>query len=182
MTIKIVDALQDDLLDEAWNLYSTAFEGINALAVQRHLMYRDEFDEVMLDPRVQKYLCLADDSSMCGLSTYTNDLDAVPLISPPYFERRWPEHYTARRIWYCGFVAVEHTERAKNAFADLVEAMYLTAANQNGLIALDFCRYNDEQHHMSRVVRLKLHRLSGNVKAERMDEQNYWLYEFPAAA
>jgi len=26
-----------------------------------------------------------------------------------------------------------------------------------------------------------LHRLSGNVRTERMDDQSYWLYEFPAA-
>jgi hypothetical protein len=35
---------------------------------------------------------------------------------------------------------------------------------------------------MSRVVRLMLHRLSGDVKAQKMDEQQYWLYEFPSAA
>src|SRR5262245_2149390 len=131
MTIKVLDALHDDLLDDAWNLYSTAFDGLNALAVQRHLMYRDEFKDVMLDPRVQKFLYLADDGALCGLAPYTTTLDAVPLISPPYFERRWPEHYAQRRIWYCGFVAVEHTERAVNAFADLVEAMYLTAKDHS---------------------------------------------------
>jgi len=59
--------------------------------------------------------------------------------------------------------------------------MYLVAAAQNGIIGLDFCRFNDESHHMGRVVRIMLHRLSGGVRAERMDEQNFWLYEFPAA-
>jgi hypothetical protein len=60
--------------------------------------------------------------------------------------------------------------------------MYLVAAAQNGIIALDFCEYNDEVRKMSRVVRIMLHRISGNVKAERMDQQSYWLYEFPSAA
>lgn len=180
MSIKVVDVVQEDLIEIVWKLYSEAFEGLNALAVQRHLMYRDEFDAVMGDSRVQKYLCLGDDGELVGLSTYTNELDAMPLISPAYFERRWPRLYAERKIWYCGFVAVHPNGRPANAFAELVEAMYLVAATQNGIIGLDMCRYNDEAHHMSRVVRIMLHRLSGEVRAERMDEQQFWLYEFPA--
>ena len=182
MIIKTVDRVHEDLNEAAWTLYYEAFKDINGLAVQRHLMYRSEFDEVMLDERVQKYLAIDDeDGVLRGLSTYTNDLDAVPLISPAYFQRRWPKHYAERRIWYCGFVAVQDDGRAAMAFGQLVEAMYLTAAAQNGIIGLDFCRHNDEERRMSRVVRLMLHRLSGDVRAERMDEQQYWLYEFPTA-
>jgi hypothetical protein len=181
MDIKVVDEVPEDLLENTWKLYYEAFRELNAFAVQRHLMYRSEFDEVMLDRRVQKYLCLDDEGALCGLSTYTNDLDAVPLISPQYFERRWPKHYAERRIWYCGFVAVHANGRASRAFAELVEAMYAEAAQHDGIIGLDFCRFNDDTRRMSRVVRLMLHRLSGNVRAERMDDQQYWLYEFPAA-
>lgn len=120
MSIKVVDAVQEDLMAEVWDLYYTTFHELNAFAVQRHLMFRSEFDEVMLDTRVQKYLCLADDGSVCGLSTYTNMLDAMPLISPAYFERRWPELFAQNRIWYCGFVAVEkngggRTRRSPNS-------------------------------------------------------------------
>jgi hypothetical protein len=181
MTVKVVDVLHGSLLEDAWSLYHEAFEELNAFAVQRHLMYRTEFDDVMLDQRVQKYLCLADDDTLCGMSTYTNDLDSMPLISPPYFERRWPQHYAERRVWYCGFVAVHPNGRTANAFGELVEAMYLVAAAQNGIIALDMCRHNDQQRRLSRVVPLMLHRLSGDVRTERMDEQSYWLYEFRAA-
>jgi hypothetical protein len=181
MNVKVVDEVHESLVEDAWSLYHEAFEELNAYAVQRHLMYRGEFDDVMRDRRVQKYLCLDDDDVLCGLSTYTNDLDAVPLISPQYFKRRWPQHYAERRIWYCGFVAVHPNGRAANAFAELVEAMYLVAATQNGIIALDMCRFNDGVRRLSRVVPLMLHRLSGEVRTERMDEQSYWLYEFPAA-
>ncbi|GGM57877.1 hypothetical protein ACFFX1_17050 [Dactylosporangium sucinum] len=181
MNVKIVDLVQGDLREEAWTLYSEAFKELNALAVQRHLMYRNEFDEVMGDPRIQKYLCLDLDDALRGLSIYTNQLDAVPLISPQYFERRWPAHYADQRIWYCGFVATQQDSRAATAFGDLVSAMYFTAAGQNGLIALDFCNRTDEVRRMSRVVRLMLHRLSGDVRAERIDEQQYWLYDFPSA-
>ena len=182
MNIKVVDQVHGELLEDAWNLYHEAFQELNSLAVQRHLMYRQEFDEVMRDPRVQKYLCLDDEGALRGTSTYTNDLDAVPLISPGYFQRRWPQQYAERRIWYCGFVAVQHDARAATAFGELVSAMYLEASAQNGIIGLDFCRHTDESRRMGRVVRLMLHRLSGDVRAHRLDEQQYWMYEFPAAA
>ncbi len=184
MLVKIVDVItEDDRIESAWRLYEEAFQGLKSLAVQRHLMYRDEFEDVMRDSRVQKYLCFSDDGgTLVGLSTYTNDLFAMPLIAPEYFARRWPEQYRQRKIWYCGFVAVAAGKRFRSAFAELVEAMYRMAANQNGIIALDFCRYNDELRNMSRVIRLMLNRLSGGVQAECMDQQSFWVYEFPAAA
>jgi hypothetical protein len=174
--------LHGDRRESAWILYQKAFRDLNALAVQRHLMYRNEFDDVMADPRIDKYVAVDDDTDTAlGLAVYTNDLTAWPLISPEYFARRWPDQYAARRIWYCGFVAVDRSAGHNTAFADLVEAMYLTAATHNGLIVLDFCRFNDESHRMSRVVRLMLDRLSGGVTDERLDEQSFWLYEFPGA-
>ncbi|MGI5238651.1 hypothetical protein [Dactylosporangium sp. CA-139066] len=182
MTVKVVAQVDTDQRETAWALYSTAFAELNALAVQRHLIYRHEFDDVMNDPRVDKYLCVDGDGTLLGLSTYTNELDAVPLISPPYFQRRWPQQYAEQRIWYCGFVATEDHARAATAFGELVTAMYHTAAAKNGLIALDFCHRTDKVRRMSRVVRLMLHRLSGDVQAQRIDEQQYWLYEFPTAA
>lgn len=167
----------------AWELYEGAFGDLRSLAVQRHLMYQSEFDEVILDQRIEKYLCFGEDGELCGLSTYTNDLFAMPLIAPEYFERRWPELYRENKVWYCGFVAVDSEARSTPAFYALVEAMYRKAAEQNGIIALDFCRYNDDLRHMSRVIRLMLHRLSaGALQAECMDQQSFWIYEFPQAA
>ena len=183
MLIKVIDRITDeDLLQALWTMYQDAFEELNTLAVQRHLMYRSEFDEVMRDTRVSKYLALRDNGTLCGVATYTNDLDAVPLISPQYFERHWPEHYAAGKIWYIGFVAVNPEDQGNEAFASLVEEMYLVASSQNGLVGLDICTYNDDARRMSRVFRLMVSRLAENMRFNRIDQQSYWLYEFPAAA
>jgi hypothetical protein len=177
MSVKILDEVEGPLLDEAWTLYHDAFEELNANAVQRHLMYRGEFDDVMHDRRVQKYLCLAADDELTGLATYTNHLDAVPLISPQYFARHWPRHYAERRIWYIGFIAVGPTGRA-SALAEMVERMY-TAVAEDGIVGLDVCNYNGEGRHMARSIAAFMRRLSSDVRIERADEQSYWLYEFP---
>ena len=182
MLIKVVDQIIDEDLHRAvWSLYQDAFQDLNTLAVQRHMMYPSEFDEVMRDSRVSKYLALADDGTVLGVATYTNDLDAVPLIAPQYFERHWPEHYAAHKIWYIGFVAVSPEDQGREAFAQLVEQMYLVASTQNGLVGLDICTYNDDVRHMSRVFRLMVSRLCDNMRFNCLDQQSYWLYEFPAA-
>jgi ribosomal protein S18 acetylase RimI-like enzyme len=183
MVIKVVDQVtEEDTLECAWQLYADAFRDLNSLAVQRHLMYRDEFDEVMRDQRVQKYLCLDDGGNLLGMSTYTNDLTAVPLIAPEYFERHWPEHFKARRIWYILFVAVHPQAQGHHVFAQLVEEMYVVAATQNGLVGLDICNYNDDVRNMSQIFRLMVRRLTENMRFERIDQQSFWLYEFPSAA
>ncbi|XVV11180.1 GNAT family N-acetyltransferase [Actinoplanes sp. CA-131856] len=183
MLIKVIDQITDAEQNQAmWTMYTDAFEELNHLAVQRHLMYKSEFDEVMADARVGKYLALDDDGTMCGVATYTNDLNAVPLIAPQYFERHWPEHYAARKIWYIGFVAVSPHAQGREAFSQLVEQMYHIASAQNGLVCLDICNHNDEVRRMSRVFRMMVSRLSDNMKFTRIDQQSYWLYEFPAAA
>ncbi|GAA2678226.1 hypothetical protein [Actinoplanes palleronii] len=183
MLVKIVDQIPDEMQKAAWDLYQGAFEDLRALAVQRHLMYRSEFDEVMNDPRIDKYLCLDDGGRLCGLSTFTNDLPAVPLIAPEYFERRWPDLYLQNKIWYVGFTAVGTDARDTRAFAELVEAMHRTAYDRNGMIAIDYCRFNDDERNFGKVVRLMLRRLSGGpIRSECMDQQSFWIYEFPTAA
>lgn len=174
MVIKVVDDIVWSR--EEWDLYRTAFEELDSRAVQRHLMTRSEFTAVMHDRRVDKYLATNDDGRLVGLSTFTNILAAVPLISPAYFARRWPELAAGNKIWYCGFVAVPGHDR--NVFVDLVTEMYRAAEVHGGVIALDICRYNNDHHHLDRAIRMMLHGISeGRVRCEEADAQTYQIYE-----
>jgi hypothetical protein len=184
MLVKVINQITDDEMHKAaWELYERALGEMRSLAVQRHLMYQSEFDEVMLDQRIEKYLCYSDEGDLCGFATFSNDLTAMPLISPDYFARRWPDLYRQGRIWYAGFVAVDRDARSSRALLELMEAMYNTASSQNGMIALDFCRHNDTKRNMGRATERILRRFAGGVmRAERMDEEQFWSYEFPEAA
>lgn len=185
MTVEIVDEVAPVLEQQAWDMYEATFREINTLAVQRHLMFRSEFDEVMADKRVQKYLYTPAGSpgEMAGLSTFTNDLDSMPLISPPYFERRWPDLYAQRRIFYCGFVGVAPRAQASVAFKEMVEAMLKTALAADGIIVLDICGHNTTVRALHKVIPLMLNRIvrpeGRHVIARQLDTQTYWEYEFP---
>jgi hypothetical protein len=181
--IEIVETVTGPRLAQAWQLYAAAFDELRYLAVQRHVLHREEFDALLADRRVGKHLALAaGGGKLCGLSTYTNDLTAVPLISPDYFQRRWPDLHAARRIWYCGFVAVAPGAGNSGAFAALIKSMYRLTEADAGIVAIDFCRFNEETRRMSRTIPLLLHRFSGNVRSTRLDQQSYWVYEFPRSA
>ena len=56
MRIDVRDHVAATLGDELWPLYNDAFEELRSTAVQRHLMSRDEFDDVMADRRVAKVM------------------------------------------------------------------------------------------------------------------------------
>lgn len=176
MKIDVAKTLDGGQLDEAWRLYEQAFTGLNAFAVQRHLMYRSEFDGVAADVRIQKWLALDDDGTLLGLATYTNDLAAWPLVSEAYFARRWPEHFAEQRIWYCGYVAVP--SHRQGVFGELVEAMYVEAALHRGIICLDVCRHNEMMFHLPQTIERMLSRISnGEVRTERADTQSFFTYE-----
>ena len=157
MVIKVVDQVTTrDFLEEAWGLYSEAFRDLNSRAVQRHLMYRSEFDEVMHDR-------------------------ARPEIPVP--GRRWNAQRTGHLYQRsdrgpADFAAVLRAALAR-ALSDRTgsgisgsspsirrpraarrsrrwsEQMYLVAATQNGLVGLDIC--NLQRQHPANVPGLPGH-------------------------
>jgi hypothetical protein len=165
-------------IEDAWKFYERTFSEIEGLAAQRHLMHHSEFDEVMTDPRVRKYVACGDGGRLLGLSTITNTLESMPLISPTYFARRWPGQYAERAIWYVGFVGCEH---GHHAFAPLVRRMILDANEASArppMIVVDFCGFNVEHRRMPRVVEQISRGLDPGVRFECLDAQSFWSYRF----
>jgi hypothetical protein len=181
MKVSVENVLSGELLEAAWRLYNEAFGELRAVAVQRHLMYRGEFDDVMTDERVQKYLSITSEGVLAGLATLTNDLDAVPLISPDYFAHRWPEQYAQRQIWYQGFVAIDATQRSTGVFEALIDSMWQVVRIKGGIAALDLCARN-EKRRLDAAITRTLTALTPDVIATRLDTQAFWAWELPAAA
>lgn len=179
MQINVVPALDEEQLDQAWALYASAFEQLRYAAVQRHLMYRHEFDEVMRDARVSKYLAL-DSVRIAGLATFSNELDAMPLISPDYFARRWPNEYADKRVWYLGFFAVDHAYRGTGVFDQVIAKLWAQVRAHGGVAGLDVCDYNTALG-LPAAIQRTLQGLTPQVITERADTQTFWCYILPTA-
>jgi hypothetical protein len=181
MRIDVTRALPDDQSDAAWAFYHEAFDELRTKAVQRHVLYRSEFDEQMDDERVLKYVG-TDGDRITALATVTNDLDAVPLISPEYFESRWPQLYADRQIYYVGFMAVQAGSRGAGVFVRLLRKMGEQILAAESIMVLDVCTYNEADFNLPNVVGVASARVAGTVRSRRLDSQSYWVYEFPAAS
>lgn len=170
----------------AWQSYRTAFEPINALAAQRHLMTYNEFETVMTDARVRKHFAtvgghlVADGTviggQVVGMSVITNDLWAWPLISPAYFARRWPTHYRQNRIFYVGFV-LALPNAPITTFRDLIADMAQPVFACQGIAVMDFCTANVDRKVPAATDRI-LHRLHPDTNGDRVDAQEFWAWRF----
>jgi hypothetical protein len=178
MTIAMERTLAPDLTEAAWEFYNRAFAELRTAAVQRHLMLRAEFDAVMTDERVWKYrgVDARDPTAVTALATFTNALDAMPLISPEYFRHHWPDLYAERRIWYLGFFAVDPDHRGSGMFEEVIAALWQRVLDTDGIAVLDICRRN-EKIGLSAAIHQTLLSLTEDMRATRLDEQTYWLYE-----
>lgn len=166
--------------EEAWRLYSEAFDELRVVAVQRHVFYRSEFDEIMDDPRVEKLIAVDADGVMRGVSTATNDLTAMPLISPDYFAARWPAAYAAHRVFYIGFVAVHPFAHGTGVFLQLVHEMVDRLSHRGGIVAMDMCTRNADVLRLADAVDRIVRSSVPEARHLRLDAQSYHAFEFPA--
>lgn len=182
MRVDVMEAMSVDLLEAAWRLYNDAFEELRTAAVQRHLMLRHEFDDMMSDVRIAKYLCSETGrvGRLCAMATLTTQLEALPLISPDYFERRWPDQFAEGRVFYIGFVAVHPDFRGAGAFEFVVTELYRAVAAGKGVAVLDVCRRNEQLFQLPQAIHRVLESLADRVRSDRIDHQSYWSYEFPS--
>jgi len=128
----IEHVLAEPQLSQAWRLYADAFAQLRTAAMQRHVMSRPEFDAVMADRRVEKHLAVDDgdddgdggDETITGLATFTNVLEAMPLVSPEFFAHRWPDQYARHQVWYLGFFAIHEEYRSTGIFETVIAQMW----------------------------------------------------------
>ena len=168
-------------LDQAWEVYRQAFEPLEVLAVERHLMSRAEFDAVGADERVDKHVGLDGDGRVRAFGTLTADFAAMPLLSEAFFAHRWPEHHAQRRLWYVGCVCVDPAHRRGGLLAALMASMCRVVGEEGGLAVLDVCRHNEEEIGLVGAIDRVLGAVVPGARATRLDAQAFWAWEFPAA-
>jgi hypothetical protein len=178
----VLPVVTGELRERAWDAYSSAFDELRTAAIQRHMMTRAEFDEVMADERVQVYLAEQPDGVIVGIATLANDLAAMPLVSPDFFAARWPEHYAAGRCWYIGLVGVRPSAQGAGAFQLIVGTVAATVGPPGGVLVLDVPQRNIESFHVPHAVKRIADTVVSGATCEMVDAQTYWAYTTPVPA
>jgi len=169
--------------EACWSFYDRAFEALRIRAAQRHALTRDEFDDQMVDGRVTKHIVYDAEhlGKPVGMTTLTNDLKAVPLISPEFYEARWPTFYAEQQIWYVGFLAIDPDYHGTGVLAQMIGSMCAIIPPHGGVIAADICQFNEE----SLMLPDTFARLAGTFvrqpEKQRLDAQTFWGYEFASS-
>lgn len=128
-------------IDELWQrVYLPAFEPIRAKAAQRHVLFWEEYLALMQDPAIRKFVTTDDDGEPIGLGLITNDLSAVSLIEPAFYEAKHPKLFAEGRIWYVVLVCAAPGHR--DVYADLLTTMCALVDESNGIAEMDFCMLN----------------------------------------
>ena len=169
--------------ESCWSFYDRAFAPLRARAAQRHALTRSEFDDQMADKRVIKHIVHTAENAgkPVGMATLTNDLSAVPLISPEFYEARWPRFYAEQQIWYVGFLAVDPDYHGTGVLAQMIGSMCAVIPQEGGVVAADICQFNQD----AMLLPDAFGRLAGTFARQpekhRLDTQVFWGYEFASS-
>lgn len=148
MRIVVQPQIRADVVAEFYELYRLAFEPLRTLAAARQVLTAEEFAEEMADPRVDKYVAYDRDGRAVGLTTFTNDLSAVPWIEPAYFAALHPEPAARGAIFYLGFTLTHPEAQGGRVFALTVAPIIALLTEARGVVAYDICAHNDTVRHL----------------------------------
>ncbi len=182
ISIQIRTVVQDAGRESAWTAYEASFAPLRTRAMQRACMTRAEFDDCMADVRIAKYLALDPQGEVQGIGTMTNAIEAIPLVSPEFFEHRWPEHYAAGLCYYIGIVAAAPDRQGTELFTRLIQLMSYTAWVSGGIGVLDVCQANVEDHKLPQSIARICGQVIDDIQIELVDTQTYWAYSAPLPA
>ena len=107
--IRSVTEVDDVNAQRFWSLYLETFGELAVRAVNRHLLRREEFMAVMVDPRIEKILIEDEDTGeLIAMCTLTNQLETVDWVSPELFFDR-TRYYAGEMGWplYRRFISFE---------------------------------------------------------------------------
>jgi hypothetical protein len=127
--------------DELWAHYVEAFTPLEELALLSQMYGRDVWDALMRDTDVVKIIGW-NDGRPVGLCLFTNKLDVVPQISPPFLRRRYPEQFERAAVYFGVLVFVALTARLRTLFPRLIATAGEIAAARAGVAVFDICAHN----------------------------------------
>lgn len=160
-----------------YELYLTAFGPMRTRAAARHVLREDEFTADLLDPRVEKHVAWDADGAPVGLTTLTNDLSAVPWISPEFFAAQYPEHSARGAVYYLGFTLVDPRARGALVFRDMMGQVLERLVSERAVVACDIAAYNNTTHSFDANL-VSMLTATAEVNVEVLDTQTYYAAEF----
>jgi hypothetical protein len=144
-TVRTLTEVDDLTAQRFYALYLETFGELAIRAVNRHLLRREEFMAVMVDPRIDK-IVIEDDAAgeVIAMCTLTRHLETVDWVSPEYFAHHYPDHWARGAVFYLGFSLVASRRRRTQLFSELISHVTRVVDEVKGMCAWDICMFNNE--------------------------------------
>lgn len=173
-TIRTVAEVDDATAHRFYALYLETFGELAIRAVNRHLLRRDEFFAVMVDPRIDK-IVIEDDATgeLIAMCTLTNHLETVDWVSPEYFAHHYPDHWSRGAVYYLGFSLVASRRRRVQLFSELIAHVTRVVEAADAMCAWDICMFNNETIGLAQAVECIVNR-TASFDVRAVDTQTYY--------
>jgi hypothetical protein len=173
-TIRTLTKIDDRTAQRFYALYVETFGELAIRAVNRHLLRREEFMAMMVDPRIDKIVIEDDETrELVAMCTLTNNLETVDWVSPEYFAHHYPDHWSRGAVYYLGFSLVASPRRRVQLFSDLIAHVTRVVEADNAMCAWDICLFNNETIGLDRAVESIINRTAA-FDVQAVDTQTYY--------
>src|ERR671913_350725 len=108
-----------------------------------------------------------------GLITLTRHHEAMPWVSPEYFEARFPEQWARKAVYYLGYLLARPVTRRTRFLETICKVCVEPLVAERAVIAYDVCSYNnDMQGFADRISRVA--RQFADSHVHKLDAQVYY--------
>lgn len=156
-------------------IYRDSFEPLEELSPLRQSMTDDEFREEMRHESVIKLVAWDDAGNPAAILCMTNDISRIPWLNPRFYAKRFPEHFSACRIFYFGSLLVHPERRGQHFLGEILAAAVHIVAAVKGIAAYDCCRYNVEESQLPDIISAVGEEICF-FERELVDYQNFYAY------
>jgi len=143
LTLSHESVIEGEVAEELWEMYRRNFAPLEELAILQHCYPRDEILAEFADPAITK-IVVWEGTTPVGLGMITNQLEAVPQISPRYLRAKYPDHAADDRIYFGILVAVDPDHRGLTSFNRIYLDMWQMVGKRDGMLIWDVSQFNRE--------------------------------------
>jgi predicted GNAT superfamily acetyltransferase len=175
MRITVEETVDERDGAELLAIYKASFAPLETLAAGRQSLSEAEFRAQLADRSVLKFVGRGRDGTATALALVATDLSAIPWISPPYFEARFPDHFRRHAIYYVDALAVAPNRQGGVWAYALLKDIVRMVARDRGIAAFDCCQYNEDMIDVPALVASVGERLC-HFEPHHIDTQRYYAY------
>ncbi len=162
--------VEGQLNDELFDLMERAYAHHKTSTPFRYVYTADEWAELMRNDRIVKIIATLDGRT-AGLITGSEDLDAVPWISPDFYRARHP----GRRIFYQQDTFVDPDVRNPRVLRALFEEGIRFSVERDAIVAFDVSHELVGRRYVELIGRVVKSHISAPV--DEVDVHHYFEFD-----